>query len=78
MVEESDSDTDRLATVESLIKWALDEIYKSRLIIEFAFMPRNKSFNRLQIRHLSRLNSSKFGETFMSKLINGDRRDQEI
>jgi hypothetical protein len=45
-----------------LIKWALDEIYKSRLIIEFAFVPRNKSFNRLQIRPSVRPNKSEFGE----------------
>lgn len=35
--EESDSGTDQLTIVESLIKWALDEIYKSRMIFEFAF-----------------------------------------
>ena len=29
--------TDQLTIVESLIKWALDEIYKSRMIFEFAF-----------------------------------------
>jgi hypothetical protein len=43
-----DSDTARLATVEHLLKWALDEIYKSRLIIEFAFVSRDKSFNTLR------------------------------
>jgi hypothetical protein len=43
-----DSDTARLATVERLIKRALDEIYKSRMINKLAFTPRNKSFNRLQ------------------------------
>jgi hypothetical protein len=57
---------------------SLDRIYKSRLIIEFAFVPRNKSFNRLQIWLFLRSNNSKFGQTFMSNLINGDRRDQEI
>jgi hypothetical protein len=61
-IEKLDSDTARLAAIERLIKWALDEIYKSRLIIEFAFVPRNKSFNRLQIRPSARLNNFEFGE----------------
>jgi hypothetical protein len=46
--EELDSDTARLAIIEHLIKWALDEIYKSRLIVEFAFVSRDKSFNTLR------------------------------
>jgi hypothetical protein len=37
-----------------------------------------KSFNRLQIWPLVRLNNSEFGETFMSNLMNGDRCDREI
>jgi hypothetical protein len=57
-----DSDTARLATVERLIKRALDKIYKSRMIFEFAFVPRNKSFNMLQIWPSVRLNNSEFGE----------------
>ena len=61
--EELDSDTARLATVEHLIKWALDEIYKSRLVIEFAFVSRDKSFNRLQNWPSVRLSNSEFGET---------------
>ena len=59
--EELDSDTARLTTVERLIKRALDKIYKSRMIPEFAFVE-NKSFNRLQIRPYVRLNNSKFSE----------------
>jgi hypothetical protein len=45
-LEESDSITARLAIVERLIKWDLDENDKSRLIIEFAFVPRNKKFQQ--------------------------------
>jgi hypothetical protein len=73
-----DSDTARLAIVERLIKWALDEIYKSRLIIEFAFVSRNKSFNRLQIRPSVRLNNAEFGEVFMINLLKGDKCDKKI
>jgi hypothetical protein len=47
--EESGSDTARLATVERLIKWALDEIYKSRWINELAFVPRIKVLTRSKI-----------------------------
>ena len=61
-IEKSESDTARLAAVERLIKRALDEFDKLRMIIEFAFVPRNKSFNRLQIRPSVRLNNSEFGE----------------
>jgi hypothetical protein len=49
-----------------------------RLIFEFSSVSRNKSFDRLQILLFLRSNNSKFGETFMSNLINRDRRDQEI
>jgi hypothetical protein len=61
--EESDSDTARLSTVERLIKRALDEFDKLRMIIEFAFVPRNKSFNRLQNWSFVRLRNSEFSET---------------
>jgi hypothetical protein len=60
--EELDSGSDQITVVESLIERALDEIYKSRMIFEFAFVLRNKSFNRLQIWPSVRLNNSEFGE----------------
>jgi hypothetical protein len=41
-------------------------------------VPRNKSFNRLQIWHSSRSNSSEFGEVFTINLIKGDKCDKEI
>ena len=41
-VEESDSGSDQITVVESLIECALDEIYKSRMIFEFAFVLRIK------------------------------------
>jgi hypothetical protein len=56
---------------------SLDESCETRLTFEFAFAPRNKSFNRLQIWLFLRSNNSKLGETFVSNLINGDRRDRE-
>jgi hypothetical protein len=68
--EELDSGSDHITVVESLIKWALDEIYKSRLIIKFAFVPRIKVFNRFQIRPSVRLNNSKFGEMCTNSLDN--------
>jgi hypothetical protein len=57
---------------------SLDKICETRLTFEFAFASRNKSFNRLQIWQFLRSNNSKFGETFMSNLITGDRYDREI
>ena len=69
-VEESDSGSDQLTVVESLIKWALDEIYKSRLIIKFAFVPRIKVFNRFQIRPSVRLNNSEFDEMCTNSMDN--------
>jgi hypothetical protein len=56
---------------------SLDESCGMRLNFEFAFALRNKSFNRLQIWLFLRSNNSKFGETFMSNLMNGDRCDRE-
>jgi hypothetical protein len=47
------------------------------LTFEFAFVSRNKSFNRLQIWLFLRSNNSKLDETLMSNLINGDRCDRE-
>jgi hypothetical protein len=49
-----------------------------RLTVKYAFVSRDKSFNRLQILLLLRSNNSKLGETFMSNLMNGDRCDREI
>jgi hypothetical protein len=40
--EELDSGSDQITVVEILIKWASDEIYNSRMIFEFAFVPRIK------------------------------------
>jgi hypothetical protein len=77
-VEESDSGSDQITIVESLIEWALDGIYKSRMINELAFMPRNKSFNKLQIWPSGDRVKSEIGETFTSNLINRDKRDREI
>jgi hypothetical protein len=57
---------------------SLDRSYETILTFEFAFAPRNKSFNRLQIWLFLRLNNSKRSETFMSNLMNGDRYDREI
>jgi hypothetical protein len=57
---------------------SLDRSYETILTFEFSFPSRNKSFNRLQIWLFLRLNNSKFGETFMSNLINGDKCDKEI
>jgi hypothetical protein len=57
---------------------SLDGSCETRLTFEFAFASRNKSFNRLQIWLFLRSNNSKFGETFMSSLINGDKCDKEI
>jgi hypothetical protein len=57
---------------------SLDKSYETILTFEFAFAPRNKSFNRLQIWLFLRSNNSKFGETFMSNLMNEDRCDKEI
>jgi hypothetical protein len=57
---------------------SLDRSYETILTFEFAFAPRNKSFNRLQIWLFLRLNNSKLGETFMSNLMNEDRCDREI
>jgi hypothetical protein len=57
---------------------SLDGSRETRLTFEFAFVSRNKSFNRLQIWLFLRSNNSKFGETFMSNLMNGDRCDKEI
>jgi hypothetical protein len=48
------------------------------MIIEFAFVPRNKRFIRLQIWPSGDRVKSEIGETFTSNLINGDKRDQEI
>jgi hypothetical protein len=61
-IEKSESDTARLAAVERVIKCALDEFDKLRMITEFAFVPRNKSFNRLQIWPSVRLINFEFGE----------------
>ena len=40
--EELDSGSNQITAIESLIKRASDEIYKSRMIFEFAFMLRIK------------------------------------
>jgi hypothetical protein len=52
--------------------------YKSRMINELAFVPRNKNFNRLQIWLSGDRVKSEISETFTSNLINGDKRDREI
>jgi hypothetical protein len=57
---------------------SLDRSYKTILTFEFLFALRNKSFNRLQIWLFLRSNNFKFGETFISNLINGDKCDKEI
>jgi hypothetical protein len=57
---------------------SLDGSCETILTFEFAFALRNKSFNRLQIWLFLRSNNSKFGETFMSNLMNEDRCDKEI
>jgi hypothetical protein len=57
---------------------SLDGSCETILTFEFAFAPRNKSFNMLQIWQFLRSNNSKLGETFMSNLMNGDRCDREI
>jgi hypothetical protein len=57
---------------------SLDGSYETILTFEFAFAPRNKSSNRLQIWLFLRSNNSKLGETFMSNLINGDKCDKEL
>jgi hypothetical protein len=69
-LEELDSNSDQITAVESLIKWASDEIYNPRWIIEFVFVPRIKSFNRLQNWPSVRLNNSEFGEMWMNNLDN--------
>jgi hypothetical protein len=48
------------------------------MISEFAFVPRNKSFNRLQIRYSSRSDSSEFCEVFTINLMKGDKCDKKI
>jgi hypothetical protein len=48
------------------------------MIFESAFVLRIKSFNRLQIRHSSRSNSSEFGEVFTINLMKGDKCDKKI
>jgi hypothetical protein len=57
---------------------SLDRSYETILTFEFLFALRNKSFNRLQIWLFLRSNNSKFGETFISNLINGDKFDKGI
>jgi hypothetical protein len=57
---------------------SVDGICETRLTFEFAFASRNKSFNKLQIWHFLRSNNPKFGDTFMSNLMNGGRCDREI
>jgi hypothetical protein len=57
---------------------SLDRSYETILTFEFSFAPRNKSFKRLQIWLFLRSNNSKFGETFMSNLMNGDKCDKDI
>jgi hypothetical protein len=57
---------------------SLNRSYETILIFEFSFALRNKSFNKLQIWLFLRSNNSKFGETFISNLINGDKCDKEI
>jgi hypothetical protein len=57
---------------------SVDRSYETILTFEFVFVSRNKSFNRLQIWLFLRSNNSKFDETFMSNLMNGDRCDKEI
>jgi hypothetical protein len=47
------------------------------MIFEFASVPRNKSFNRLQIWPSGDRVKSEIGEPFTSNLINGDKRDRE-
>jgi hypothetical protein len=56
----------------------LDGSCEMRLTFEFAFASRNKSFNMLHIWLFLRSNNSKFGETFMSNLIKGDRCNREL
>jgi hypothetical protein len=48
------------------------------MIFEFAFVPRNKSFNRLQIWPYRDRVKPEIGDTFSSNLINGDKRDRKI
>jgi hypothetical protein len=48
------------------------------MINELAFVPRNKSFNMLQIWPSGDRVKSEIGETFTNNLINGDKRDREI
>jgi hypothetical protein len=55
---------------------SLDRSYETILTFEFSFALRNKSFNRLQIWLFLRSNNSKFGETFISNLIHGDKFDK--
>ena len=57
---------------------SLDGSRETILTFEFSFAPRNKIFNRLQIWLFLRSNNFKFGEIFMSNLINGDKCDKEI
>jgi hypothetical protein len=74
-----DSGSDQIKAIESLIKCALDEIFKSRLIIEFAFVPRNKSSNRLQnLAFLEIEEIQILVKPSQETLINGDKRDREI
>jgi hypothetical protein len=49
---------------------SLDKSYETRLTFEFAFAPRNKSFNMLQIWPSVRLYNSEFDEMRMSSLDN--------
>jgi hypothetical protein len=57
---------------------SLDRSYETIWTFKFAFASRNKSFNKLQIWLFLRSNNSKFGETFMSNLINGYKCDKDI
>jgi hypothetical protein len=43
-VEESDSGSDQITAVESLIKWASDEFDKLRMIIEFRIRAQKQKF----------------------------------
>jgi hypothetical protein len=47
-------------------------------LVDFLILFSLKVLTGSKFRHFMRSNNSKFGETFISNLTNGDRRDQEI
>jgi hypothetical protein len=77
-IEEADSGTDQIATVETSNKRNSWRDLRNEIDFHICTRSRNKSFNRLQIWLFLRSNNSKFGETFMTNLIKGDRHDREI